>query len=359
MGGTDMSRGPDSANDHATSTSHDLWEVVKDLELSMVLVNSKTYRMEAATEAFLETVNRSPPEVVDQPAFDLFEKSEGASIEAALDALNEGKIEFYRTHRMLVRPHRTAHRVSIWVHVVEFGTQRYALCELSLDADSPDSPLVKFLGQTPPRLVFGMTDAKGIVTSVSNDVEAVLGVKASDLVGKPLLGEAQMQDASRLLDATPTKMGRTCLTVRMHPMKPSSAPKHVLCLVTCFVESSNYGFILIPEAEPTTAQAYDRAAELEQRLWRIASEVQASGIFEHLWSFPDAQRFPQLSTLSARQWEVLSRLLRGQRVSTIAEALFVSESTIRNNLSTIFHKFGVHSQAELLNLFNSENMTKD
>jgi DNA-binding CsgD family transcriptional regulator len=354
-----MSRGPDSANDRSTSTSHDLWEVVKDLELSMALVNSVTYRMEAATEAFLESVGRTPSEVVDHPAFDLFEKSEEASVKAALDALNEGKIEFYRTHRMLVRPHSTAHRVSVWVHVVDFGKQRYALTELSLDTDTPDSPLVKFLGQTPPALVFGMTDDKGVVTSVSNDVESVMGVKPKDLVGKPLLEATQLHDATRLLDATPTKMGRTCLSLRMHSKIPSAHPKHLLCLVTCFVETDNYGFILIPETESTTVQAYDRAAELEQRLWRIASEVQASGIFEHLWSFPDAQRFPQLSTLSARQWEVLSRLLRGQRVSIIAEALFVSESTVRNNLSTIFHKFGVHSQAELLKLFSSEEMTKE
>jgi DNA-binding NarL/FixJ family response regulator len=106
----------------------------------------------------------------------------------------------------------------------------------------------------------------------------------------------------------------------------------------------------MPETEPVSPPSSDRVADLEKSLWKIASEVQASGIFEHLWSFPDAKRFPQLNSLSSRQWEVLSRLLRGQRVSTIAEALFVSESTVRNSLSTIFHKFGVHSQAGLLKL---------
>jgi DNA-binding CsgD family transcriptional regulator len=37
-------------------------------------------------------------------------------------------------------------------------------------------------------------------------------------------------------------------------------------------------------------------------------------------------------------------------VSTIADTLFVSQSTVRNHLATIFKKFGVHSQAELLEL---------
>jgi DNA-binding NarL/FixJ family response regulator len=96
----------------------------------------------------------------------------------------------------------------------------------------------------------------------------------------------------------------------------------------------------------------DRVAQLEQRLWRIASEVQASGIFDSLGTFPDPERFPQLSSLNTRQWEVLSRLLRGERVTAIAQALFVSPSTIRNNLSEIFQIFEVHSQSDLLKLLN-------
>ena len=67
---------------------------------------------------------------------------------------------------------------------------------------------------------------------------------------------------------------------------------------------------------------------------------------------PEAVRFPQLSTLSARQWEVLSHLMRGERVRTIADKLFVSESTVRNHLSAIFERFGVHSQADLLALLS-------
>jgi DNA-binding NarL/FixJ family response regulator len=47
----------------------------------------------------------------------------------------------------------------------------------------------------------------------------------------------------------------------------------------------------------------------------------------------------------------LSRLLEGARVSTIASELQISESTVRNHLSTIFQRFGVHSQAELIEKF--------
>jgi two-component system response regulator DegU len=57
---------------------------------------------------------------------------------------------------------------------------------------------------------------------------------------------------------------------------------------------------------------------------------------------------PALLRLSSRERDVLARLLEGERVHAIAEALFVSESTVRNHLSSIFRKVGVHSQAELI-----------
>jgi DNA-binding NarL/FixJ family response regulator len=55
-----------------------------------------------------------------------------------------------------------------------------------------------------------------------------------------------------------------------------------------------------------------------------------------------------MSRLTPRQWEVLSRLLRGERVASIAASLYASPSTIRNNLSDILRIFDVHSQAKLL-----------
>jgi DNA-binding NarL/FixJ family response regulator len=44
-------------------------------------------------------------------------------------------------------------------------------------------------------------------------------------------------------------------------------------------------------------------------------------------------------------------------VSTIAGELMISESTVRNHLSTIFQRFGVHSQAELIDKFRPSRTT--
>ena len=42
------------------------------------------------------------------------------------------------------------------------------------------------------------------------------------------------------------------------------------------------------------------------------------------------------------------RLAFGDRVRTIAEDLHLSQSTVRNHLTTVFRKFDVGSQSELL-----------
>lgn len=55
--------------------------------------------------------------------------------------------------------------------------------------------------------------------------------------------------------------------------------------------------------------------------------------------------------LSLREREVLDDFLRGLQIETIARRLFISPQTVRNHLKRIGRRFGVHSQAELRELF--------
>jgi DNA-binding CsgD family transcriptional regulator len=103
----------------------------------------------------------------------------------------------------------------------------------------------------------------------------------------------------------------------------------------------------------------ERVANLERRLWRIAREFEGSGVLSgvaSVTSIADPYATPGVTELSPRQWEVLTRLLRGERVPRIAEELFLSQSTVRNHLADMFKKMGVHSQEELLDLFRSNKV---
>ena len=72
-------------------------------------------------------------------------------------------------------------------------------------------------------------------------------------------------------------------------------------------------------------------------------------------STPDIEGILGPDTLSPRQWGILRRLLQGERVPGISRALFLSPSTVRNRLTAIFAKFGVHSQEDLIQLLRAQS----
>jgi PAS domain S-box-containing protein len=57
---------------------------------------------------------------------------------------------------------------------------------------------------------------------------------------------------------------------------------------------------------------------------------------------------PFLEELTEREREVLTHLMAGSRVPTIAEKLFISHNTVRNHLKAIYRKLDVSSQNELI-----------
>ncbi|TPV93216.1 MAG: response regulator transcription factor [Myxococcales bacterium FL481] len=52
--------------------------------------------------------------------------------------------------------------------------------------------------------------------------------------------------------------------------------------------------------------------------------------------------------VSPRECEVLERLVHGERARQAAEALYVSEHTVRGHIKALLRKFGVRSQADLV-----------
>lgn len=66
---------------------------------------------------------------------------------------------------------------------------------------------------------------------------------------------------------------------------------------------------------------------------------------------------PGMDRLSRRELEVVRMLLLGDRVPIIARHLFVSQSTVRNHLSSVFRKLRVRSQQELIVLLRERHLT--
>ncbi|MCU1486709.1 MAG: Response regulator containing a CheY-like receiver domain and an DNA-binding domain [Actinomycetia bacterium] len=103
----------------------------------------------------------------------------------------------------------------------------------------------------------------------------------------------------------------------------------------------------------TLAPVHRPVHELAGALRRIASELQHVGAAVDARS-SDVLEVPAVRNLPERQQEIVIRLARGERVGTIASKLFISTNTVRNHLTAVYRKFGVHSQEELLALLRGD-----
>jgi PAS domain S-box-containing protein len=202
------------------------------------------------------------------------------------------------------------------------------------------------------RVAFGTLDHEWRFSEISPDAAELLGWDVNDARGSLMQGAVHPDDASLLL-LTLARSGaeRRAVATRLRVQGPDGQWTHVRCVLSpvCDHNPARFGFGLwLLSNEDDFKLSEERATRLEEHLWRIGAEVHASGIGGLsanrglMWSHP------VLAGLSERQSQVLGRLISGERVPTIARALFLSESTVRNHLSAIYRKAGVHSQSELL-----------
>jgi DNA-binding NarL/FixJ family response regulator len=104
---------------------------------------------------------------------------------------------------------------------------------------------------------------------------------------------------------------------------------------------------------PTTAELTRRVEELELRLRRIGKDIEEAGMMPTGSELVDqVRRLPELRDLPLRHWEILDRLIAGQRVPSIARDLHLGQSTVRTHLTAIFRRLRVGSQEELLDLLH-------
>jgi PAS domain S-box-containing protein len=202
----------------------------------------------------------------------------------------------------------------------------------------------------------GTADADGHIDRISRDVEALLGYPNVHFVGTGLISLAHPVDAQRLQEAIDRAVTeRGSVELRMLAPRADGTRREVRMFLSAEPDESptRLGFTLagVAEGGRTIEQ---RAADLEATLRRIADEMQTVGITAGMAHLPPAARLPELADLSTRQWEIVTRLQRGDRVPAIAKAMFLSAHTVRNHLSAVYKKLGIHSQQELIERLREE-----
>jgi DNA-binding CsgD family transcriptional regulator len=293
------------------------------------------------------TLEQLPP--ADRPAAQL-----------GFQALADGTLTSYQAFRRLAASSDPGQAYSVWVSAIDVGGTRVGLVSLTPAADH-DSQLEALppLSRAPElgHVVLGTVDGAWRIDRISQDVTPVLGITLEQCVGAPVLAVVHPSDAPALLAAVEhARRGERAvrLTLRL------SGGSRAWITVTAVLATISPGnppalaFALIRgDASPAgdgPAGGGRRELQLETHMLRIADELRAAGLIPRLDQLPVLTETPKLGELTSREWAVLTRLLDGQRVSAIAADMFLSQSTVRNHLSSIYAKLGVHSQVDLIRL---------
>jgi DNA-binding CsgD family transcriptional regulator len=275
-------------------------------------------------------------------------------------ALADGALTGYQALRRLAASSDPGQAYSVWVSVIDVDGTRAGLVSLISSADHDSQ-----LGALPPpsrapelgHVVLGTVDSAWRIDRISHDVTPVLGITVEQCVGAPVLAVVHPSDAAALLAAVEhARRGERAVRLILRLSGGSRAWITVAAVLATISpgDPPALAFALTrDDASPAAAgPAGDgrRELQLETHMQRIADELRTAGLIPRLDQLPVLTETPQLGELTSREWAVLTRLLDGQRVSAIAAEMFLSQSTIRNHLSSIYAKLGVHSQVDLIRL---------
>jgi DNA-binding CsgD family transcriptional regulator/PAS domain-containing protein len=195
-------------------------------------------------------------------------------------------------------------------------------------------------------------DDRWRVAHISTGAGAGLDRPSSELLGSSIIELTHSDDLAALLLAFARATTDTSADVRIRLRDQDRTWRTMRATITHLEGDGTSPFSLVVAPTATLQAAYSSgASQLAGHLRRIASHIEAAGTVAPLIETAAALGVPATAELSPRQWEIASRLVRGERVATIAAELYLSKSTVRNHLSAIFQKFGVHSQPEFLALW--------
>jgi DNA-binding CsgD family transcriptional regulator len=176
----------------------------------------------------------------------------------------------------------------------------------------------------------------------------LIGYSPGELLGQPIVDFVHEANVPDLLDAfeeaSSSHQGASravAVRVKGGDVLPCEA-----VIVALFPEPSS-AFAFIPEGTellPTSATA-------QQRLIRRFG----GGLWDPATARLTGEPLGKVQ-LTTREMEIVRLLVLGDRVRSISQRLFLSQSTVRSHLSTIFSKFGVRSQSELLDLLRSGDL---
>ena len=271
--------------------------------------------------------------------------------EAVFSGIARGILDFAKGKTRWHPPDTRPVDVTGWIRVIETlppATRALIAVVPSAAGGSAPRPLAN---PGASRITLGTLDHDWRFSEVSPAATARFGWEPDAYLGTALQSVVHPDDAPLLLlalgRATVERRG-VAVGVRVRSYDGVWLPVRCEAIPLCDHNPPRIAVAMWSRDAERDRSADQRAARLESHLWRIAREVAASGIGDAPTAVEAWRTDPLVREMSQRQLDVLRRLLRGERVPSIAQDLYLSQSTVRNHLAAIYRRVGVHSQAELI-----------
>jgi len=320
----------------------ELLAVVSRSPVPALLLQVPSQLVVAASEAAAGVVAAEPPDLVGRS----FEEFTTDDPTAAVELLLTGRLKGFEAERVL-RLRDGVQRIRMWVRALEQPPPiEYVLAVLWLVGTSAKGQLPA-PGADEPRAIFGTVTSELLIERISEDV-SILGLDASDLVGSPIFRLVSAASAAGVLVALAEAAAReegVCTSVLVPSLQGELLAE---LLVRRLVPSMSFAFSLVRAGDQAAGPfGAEEVLRMLGRGLRALDTGEAASALDRIGPV-GAER------LSSRESEIVARLVSGDRVPAIAQALFLSQSTIRNHLSSAFAKLGVTSQQELVDLYRAK-----
>jgi DNA-binding CsgD family transcriptional regulator/GGDEF domain-containing protein len=321
-------------------------------------------------DGYLQTANSSAQALLglaqagstNLHAADIADPADARHVSAAMAALGSGALDSYRGRRTSVTPDGT--RV-LHTAVRRMIIGREALAVALTVATETDAEVQAVDQRLAVALVAGTIDTAGVITTVSpSTTQTEVGLKAAlrgslqeavhpdDVASVREMIESMRRgrDVAGVVRLAPAEHGWMNCQIQLFSLK--CAQRHSTGQPVKGARR-RYGFVVSTAVDASSVA--EKLARLEEHLRRIGSEVYAAQGDLRSNDAPDRSVSGILDglELTVRQREIVERLAAGQRVSSIAAALYISRSTVRNHLAQVYRLVGVHSQEELLDVLHA------
>jgi DNA-binding CsgD family transcriptional regulator len=338
--GTEQRGGPS-----ALAPSAEALDIISRSVLPALVLEVPSERIVAASDSAARLLGGDAASVVGR----CLEEFTSDAPTGGLDLVAAGRLNGYEASRLLTRPGAEPVPLQVWVRSLDEATRgRYVIAVLSTAASPAIEPLpvVKEQG-----LVIGAVDHSLLIDRVSHDTAEFLHRQPEELLGQSFLTLFAPDDVTQLLwalaEAASSKHGVTAVT---RVLTGDGTRIWVQLILVPLAPSPSCSFAVIACDHPA-----ERAGSgLDAVLYRLRKGIDAVDVSRDISSLAFGTD-PRLNRLTERELDISNRLLAGKRVPAIGHALFISQSTVRNHLSSIYRKLGVHSQQELVDLLSGRH----